>query len=116
AGREVLPPPRSPDLAPAVATDESARILLGVIRRDLLTPAGRLKSLDDSRPICSVADGISPRRRRADRAVQLALRPPAWRHVRPADRRHRHRALVMGDGRRYRGRPALARSRLGRRP
>ena len=43
------------------------------------------------------------------------LRPPARRHVRAAHRRHRRRALVVGDGHRHPRRAALARARLGRR-
>ena len=48
-------------------------------------------------------------------AVQLAVRAPARRRVRPAHRRHRRRALVARDGRGHSRRPALARPRLGRR-
>ena len=66
-----------------------------------------------SRPFRSVAHRLSPHRRRAHRAFQLALRAASRRHVRPAHRRHRpgaqHRRSRRGDLRRL----ALARTRLG---
>ena len=49
------------------------------------------------------------------RALQLALRAPARRHVRAAHRGHRRRALVGRHGHRHPRRPALARAGLGRR-
>ena len=67
-------------------------------------------------PLRAVADRLPARRRRAHRALQLALRPPARRRVRPADRRHRRRALVGRHGHRHPRQPAVARPRLGRRP
>ena len=40
---------------------------------------------------CACAHGLPARRRGADRAVQLAVRPPRRRHVHPAHRGHRRR-------------------------
>ena len=52
-------------------------------------------------PLRPVAHGVPPRRQRPDRALQLALRPPHRRHLRPAHRGHRHRAQPRGVGRRH---------------
>ena len=68
------------------------------------------------RPIRPFAHRLPPHRRRAHRAVQLALRPPHRRHVHPAHRGHRRRAQFPGGRGRHPQRPALARPRLGRRP
>src|ERR1051325_10780940 len=65
------------------------------------------------RPLRPLADRPPPRRRRAHGHLQLALRPPPWRHVHPPRRGHGRRALhapVRGDGPR---RSALARPAVG---
>ena len=84
------------------------------------TPSPRAREtvpipLDDPRPLRPVSHRLPARRRRPHRALQLALRAPARRHVRAAHRGHRRRAVVGGDGHRHPRRPALARPRLGRR-
>ena len=71
--------------------------------------------LCDSAPqIRPVAHRLPARRRRAHRALQLALCAPPWRHVHPAHRRHRRRALAGRNGHRHSRRPAVAGHRLGR--
>ena len=59
-------------------------------------------------PLRPVAHRLPPRRQRPGGAVQLALRPPARGHVRPADRGHRRRAQPRGVGRRDPLRAGLA--------
>ena len=45
----------------------------------------RLHSRDERcRPFCPVPDRLSAYRRRPHGAVQLAVRPPSWRHLSPA--------------------------------
>ena len=46
-----------------------------------------------------VADRVLPRRHGAHGALQLALRPPARRHVHPAHRGHRRRSATATSGR-----------------
>ena len=66
-------------------------------------------------PLRALADRLPAHRRRPDRALQLALRPPRRRHLPAQDRGHRPRPLdARGDGGDPR-RPDLARPRLGRR-
>ena len=69
-----------------------------------------------ARAVRAVPDGLLPRRRRQDRPLQLDLRAPARRHVRPAHRGHRRRAQPRRVDRRHPERAALDRRRLGRGP
>ena len=55
-----------------------------------------------------------PRRQRPHRALQLAAGPASQRHLHPARRGHRSRALDGGIRSGDQGRPALARARMGR--
>ena len=64
----------------------------------------------------SQSDRLSAHRRRPHGAVQLAVRPAAWRAVPAADRRHRRRAERRGGARADPARLSLAGHRLGRRP
>ena len=69
----------------------SKRSLAPVVGRTLTRPRVRF---------APVADRVLPRRQRPDRAVQLAVRPPARRDVRAAHRGHRRGAQPRGVGRR----------------
>ena len=62
----------------------------------------------------SFADWLSAHRRRADRAVQLAVRPPPRRPLPAAHRGHRPAALHAGRDRGDLRRPGLARARCRR--
>ena len=66
-------------------------------------------------PLCPLAHRLPPYRRRAHRAVQLALCARPRRQDAAADRGHRPRALDRGRDRRDPRRADLARPRLGRR-
>ena len=65
-------------------------------------------------PIRSESDRPAARRQRAHGAVQLAARARQGRHVHPAHRGHRHRAIDARVGGRHPRGSALARTRLGR--
>ena len=62
------------------------------------------------------AHRVPARRRRPGRPVQLAVRPPRGRHVRPAHRGHRPRAVPRRAGGGHRAVAEVARPRLGRGP
>ena len=94
--------------AVALGPSIRSRLCMWVLTVQFLQP-------HDPRPLRSLSHRLPARRRRPHGALQLALRPPARRHVRPAHRGHRRRALVGGDGHGHPRRPALARPRLGRR-
>ena len=90
------------------------RFLLYTTRRSSIRPARIMTNLR-RHPLCSLADRLPPHRRRAHRAVQLALCQEARRQDAAADRGHRPRAI---DGARDRGDPGraeMAGARLGRR-
>ena len=70
---------------------------------------------DRHRPLRAVADRVSAYRRRAHRAVQLAVRAPSRRQLPAAHRGHRPGALDPRGGGGDHRRPRLARPRLGRR-
>ena len=93
-----------------LAAREDPRALLELLRRDVLiaapvpvperrrdprwTRSPTKIASDGPRPLRSVADRLSARRRRPHGALQLAVRAAARRHVRAAHRGHRRRALV----------------------
>ena len=88
----------------------------------LLEPRARFRfrmleprHVKDRHPLRALPDRLPAHRRRAHGPVQLALRPALRRHVPPAHRGHRPRALDAGRGRRHPRRPQLARPPLGRR-
>src|SRR5687768_5448699 len=86
-----------------------------------IPPAGtpeptRYKRSNGPRPFRSVAHRLPAHRRRAYRAVQLAVRAAPRRHVRVAHRGYRYRAIVVGDGFGDRRWLAVAGTRLGRGP
>ena len=60
-------------------------VLEGVLSK--VTARASDVTLADGPPgsICTVTDGISPRGRGADGALQLAVRPASWRNIRTAD-------------------------------
>ena len=78
---------------------------------------GRLERADETpRALRAVADGLAPRRRGADGALQPALRAARAGHLHPADRGHGRRAVARGaDGADPLGH-GVARARLGRGP
>ena len=71
--------------------------------------------MSDRHSFRALPDRLPAYRRRAHRAVQLALRQALRRQVPAAHRGHRPRALDRGGGRGDPRRPQLARPRLGRR-
>ena len=110
AGNRVIGRTSVPQRARGGFRRREGRSIEGILIRPACFPIRQTPS----RPFRPLADRLSARGRCAHGAVQLAVRPPARRGVRPAHRGHRRRALVGRHGHRHPRRPALARPRLGR--
>ena len=93
----------------------AARRLIGA-GRPRRPPLQSGHGLRHPRPHRAQPDRAPPHRHRADRAVQLPVRPPHRRHVRPAPRGHRRRPQHRGVREGHPRRPPLAGDRLGRGP
>ena len=99
---------------PSAAARRSPRTRSRCCDRRAMSHEPRAMSHCHESPIRPEPDRPAARRQRAHGAVQLAARARRRRHVHPAHRGHRRRAIDARVGGGDPARPALARPRLGR--